>query len=101
MNSHKRYPSKFRITISDCDFNSDLWTDFVNKCCIVSSDDSTLCESIITCIENFARYPVDDVTDNAEMTKNGIIDALLSILFMGLNRTRDRMKYINFNIWKL
>lgn len=85
----------FRITIGDSDLNSDLWADFIDKCCTISSDESKICDSIINCIENFIRYPVDDVTDTSEMTDKVIIDALLSILCMGLNRTRDRKTSIS------
>jgi hypothetical protein len=45
---------------------------------------------MITAIENFATFNEDSTSDNSEMTVNGLIDSMLNVVCMSLQKQRDR-----------
>lgn len=79
-----------KFAIYDDDLHLDGWKLFKKKYCRVVPAGGERCSTLICLLEGFALMPAETTTDSAEMTVNGIIDALLSVLCCSLLTNRKR-----------
>ena len=82
--------SVLRFPIASDSLNVPNWTNFRSKYCYEVHDDSQACTTLVSVLENFALYPIQSTTDDAEMTGNGILDSLLNVLCLTLLKNRSR-----------
>lgn len=79
-----------KFPIYETDLHFDGWDLFKRRFCDVVPAGEERCETLVSLLEGFAIIPAETTTDSAEMTVNGVIDALLSVLCCALLTVRER-----------
>lgn len=79
-----------KFPIYETDLYFDGWDLFKNSFCNVVPFGHERCETLVSLLEGFAIIPAETTTGSAEMTVNGVVDALLSVLCCSLLTVHER-----------